>query len=239
MSDDFVSPKRKRRRCRDLRSGLSVAKELAEAHDHWAAFDLCRKLLEQADPDATGIAETTLFAANEALLCGEIEQAVRWAESQRENLDHQAEARLCLGRALAETSTPDTALSHLEYVTASGSEAHQEIMPKRNASHLRVVLDALGELQPSGETGLVDALHAAAEKVRQRALMVVVSDLFVDPKELGEAFQNRSFRWLFAGVLVIFLMVGVDQALNLYMYQYFWELNGGQILLMNVINPIG
>jgi GPH family glycoside/pentoside/hexuronide:cation symporter len=42
--------------------------------------------------------------------------------------------------------------------------------------------------------------------------------------ELGEALRNRSFRWLFAGVLVVFMMVGVDQVLNLHMNTYFWEL---------------
>ena len=57
--------------------------------------------------------------------------------------------------------------------------------------------------------------------------------------ELASAFQNRSFRWLFSGVLIVFLMVGVDAALNLYMFQYFWELTGGQILLVLVVSPIG
>ena len=36
--------------------------------------------------------------------------------------------------------------------------------------------------------------------------------------ELTEALKNRGFRWLFGGVLIVFLMVGVDGALNLYMY---------------------
>jgi Na+/melibiose symporter-like transporter len=57
--------------------------------------------------------------------------------------------------------------------------------------------------------------------------------------ETASAFQNLSFRWLFLGVLIVFMMVGVDGALNLYMYQYFWELNGQQILLLALISPIG
>ena len=36
--------------------------------------------------------------------------------------------------------------------------------------------------------------------------------------------QNRSFAWLFSGVLIVFMMVGVDSALNLHMNTYFWEL---------------
>jgi Na+/melibiose symporter-like transporter len=57
--------------------------------------------------------------------------------------------------------------------------------------------------------------------------------------EIASAFQNVSFRWLFAGVLIVFLMVGVDGALNLYMYEFFWELSGREILLLSVITPVG
>jgi Na+/melibiose symporter-like transporter len=35
--------------------------------------------------------------------------------------------------------------------------------------------------------------------------------------ELAGAFRNVSFRWLFAGVLIVFVMVGVDAALNIYL----------------------
>lgn len=58
-------------------------------------------------------------------------------------------------------------------------------------------------------------------------------------RETRAAFENQSFRWLFAGVLIVFLMVGVDGALNLYMYQYFWELTGRQILLLSILYPVG
>ena len=57
--------------------------------------------------------------------------------------------------------------------------------------------------------------------------------------EVTSAFQNVSFRWLFGGVLILFLMVGVDGALNLYMYEFFWELSGTEILILSVTPPIG
>ncbi len=76
----------------------------------------------------------------------------------------------------------------------AGQGFHNEIRPKRNAGHLRLVLDELSKIRPQGETGLVAALHEAAEKIRQRALVVVISDLFVDPAELSQAFQHLRFR---------------------------------------------
>ncbi len=58
-------------------------------------------------------------------------------------------------------------------------------------------------------------------------------------KELGLALQNRSFRWLFAGVLVVFTMVGVDSSLNLHMNTYFWELSSKANTAFFAAYPIG
>lgn len=58
-------------------------------------------------------------------------------------------------------------------------------------------------------------------------------------REAKLALGNRSFRWLFMGVIVVFLMVGVDAALNLYMNTYFWELKPGQIFQYVVALPVG
>ena len=69
----------------------------------------------------------------------------------------------------------------------------KEIPPKRNAAHLRSVLDELGNVQARGTTGLPDALHEVAGKVRQRALVVVISDLFVEPAILRGCFQHLRF----------------------------------------------
>jgi len=73
-------------------------------------------------------------------------------------------------------------------------EFHTEIRPKRNARHLRVVLDQLADIKAAGETGLADALHKAAESIRQRALIVVLSDLFIEPEILNSCFQHLRFR---------------------------------------------
>ncbi len=60
----------------------------------------------------------------------------------------------------------------------------KEIPPKRSATHLQVVLNELSAMRAVGTTGLPDALHEASEKVAQRALMVVISDLFISPSVL-------------------------------------------------------
>ena len=76
----------------------------------------------------------------------------------------------------------------------AGTTFAKEIPPKRNAAHLRHVLDQLGSAAAHGETGLPGALHEAAERIPQRAMMVIVSDLFVPPRELRSCFQHLRYR---------------------------------------------
>ena len=76
----------------------------------------------------------------------------------------------------------------------AGETFHKEIPPKRSATHLGTVLDELGAMEASGETGLVDVLHETAERVPQRALIIVISDLFIEPGTVRNCFEHLRFR---------------------------------------------
>lgn len=79
-------------------------------------------------------------------------------------------------------------------LSCAGADCQLEIPPRRSAAHLRHILDEMATMQADGDTGLPEALHAVAEKVSQRALVVIVSDLFTDTDELRKAFQHLRFR---------------------------------------------
>ena len=66
--------------------------------------------------------------------------------------------------------------------------------PTRNPAHLPAYFDVLEGAEPAGETRLGDVLHELAETIRQGALVVVVSDLFVEPEVLRGCFQHLRFR---------------------------------------------
>jgi len=70
----------------------------------------------------------------------------------------------------------------------------RNIPPKRNPTHLIALFDLLEQAKPSGETQLAPVLHELAETIRQRALIVIISDLFVEPELLGSCFQHLRFR---------------------------------------------
>src|SRR5438309_1006293 len=70
----------------------------------------------------------------------------------------------------------------------------RSLPPSRNPAHLRAFFDLLEQAQPAGETHLTSVLHELAETIRQRALLVLLSDLFVEPEQLRGCFQHLRFR---------------------------------------------
>lgn len=70
----------------------------------------------------------------------------------------------------------------------------QQIPPRRNPAHLSTIFDQLDVAKPQGETGLPEVLHELAETVRQRALVIILSDLFVEPAILRDCFEHLRFR---------------------------------------------
>ena len=70
----------------------------------------------------------------------------------------------------------------------------RSLPPKRNAAHLRLVLDMLEQARPKGSTQLATVLHELAETIRQRALIVIISDMFIEPEILRGCFQHLRFR---------------------------------------------
>jgi uncharacterized protein (DUF58 family) len=70
----------------------------------------------------------------------------------------------------------------------------RSLPPKRNPAHLMTFFDILEQIQPQDETQLVPVLHELAETIRQRALVVIISDMFVEPELLRGCFQHLRFR---------------------------------------------
>ncbi len=70
----------------------------------------------------------------------------------------------------------------------------QNVPPRRNPAHLMHVFDVLDKTTPEGPTQLVPVLHELAETIEQRALIVIVSDLFVEPEQLRGCFEHLRFR---------------------------------------------
>ena len=75
-------------------------------------------------------------------------------------------------------------------------------------------------------------LKLPATKPKRNAVVQLALDL-------AAGFTNRSFRWLFSGVLVVFVMAGANSALDLYMLEYFWELTALEMLWVLMASVLG
>ena len=80
--------------------------------------------------------------------------------------------------------------------------------------------------------------HLPASRINRESVSII-RVLHKTLSEIRLALTNHSFRWLFAGVLIVFAMVGLDNALNLHMNTYFWELQGGGNLFFFAATPVG
>jgi uncharacterized protein (DUF58 family) len=68
-----------------------------------------------------------------------------------------------------------------------------DLKPKHTPSHLRQLYKLLEEAKPTGENNLVQTLHDFAERIRQRALVIVISDFFTEPAPLLDALKHLRF----------------------------------------------
>ena len=73
------------------------------------------------------------------------------------------------------------------------SQKPTDLPARHTASHLRQLYQLLAEAKPQGESNIVQTLHDFAERIRSRALVIVVSDLFCEVPELLDAIKHLRF----------------------------------------------
>ena len=79
-------------------------------------------------------------------------------------------------------------------LTCFAEKTFLDIPARRNAAHLGNIFEGLSRLKPKGHTALAPALHALAERIPQRGLVLIFSDFFTPVEELLPCFQHLRFR---------------------------------------------
>ena len=101
----------------------------------------------------------------------------------------------------------------------------RSLPPTRNPAHLRTFFDILEQASLEGQTEIVPALHELAETIRQRALIIILSDLFVEPEQLRGCFQHLRFRK--HDVTVFHLLDPLELAFEFRRPMRFLDMEGG------------
>ena len=75
-------------------------------------------------------------------------------------------------------------------LVAFDEKIRQRIPPRSSPAHMKYILDQLERLEPGGQTRIADSLHAIAEGINRRGLVVVISDLIDDRNAVMKVFQH-------------------------------------------------
>ena len=96
-------------------------------------------------------------------------------------------------------------------------------------SHVRRILEELWNTSPGGESQIADVLHAVAEQIPRRGLVILISDLLGDKKSLIEALHHFGHR---NNELVVFhVMAEEELTFPFQSFHQFKDLEGKQELM--------
>lgn len=96
-------------------------------------------------------------------------------------------------------------------------------------SQVRRICEVLHSSEPGEETGVGEVLHEVAERVPQRGLVILISDLFDEPKKITEALHHFDFR---QHELVVFHLLAEEElSFPFRNYQRFRDLEGVEEML--------
>ncbi len=70
----------------------------------------------------------------------------------------------------------------------------QNVPARRNPAHLRTLVRHAGAREATGRNRTRAVLHELAETVRQRALIMILSDMFIEPEAMRDCFEHLRFR---------------------------------------------
>ena len=76
--------------------------------------------------------------------------------------------------------------------------------PRLTQTHIQHILGTLAELKPGGETNVAGPMHALADSLKRRGLIVLISDLLDDVEAIKSALQR--FRFQGHDIIVIHVM---------------------------------
>lgn len=96
-------------------------------------------------------------------------------------------------------------------------------------SQVRRILEVLHETKPGTDTKVADVLHAVAEKVPKRGMIVLISDLFDDPKDIIEALHHFDFRG--HELVVVHMLAEEELTFPFKSFQRFKDLEGIEEML--------
>ena len=105
------------------------------------------------------------------------------------------------------------------------------VPPKGARSHINNILKQLDKTEPSAQTDAAASFHELADRIKRRGLIIVISDLFDDPKQLLAGLKH--FRHRKHEVIVFQVLDPFERNFNYKAEARFRDMETGQLLLTN------
>lgn len=79
-------------------------------------------------------------------------------------------------------------------LTLFDSKIQKFIKPSSKSNHLNILLRTLSNINPHGETAIAPILHKIAERIHKKGLVILISDLFDDPKKTFNGLKHFKYK---------------------------------------------
>jgi uncharacterized protein (DUF58 family) len=70
----------------------------------------------------------------------------------------------------------------------------QQLPPRSSPGHLRAVIERLEQTQPAGDTDLGRTLHHIASQLKRRGLVILISDLLDEPRDIMQGLRHLRYQ---------------------------------------------
>ena len=150
-------------------------------HIDWKVWSKTDRYYIKEYETETNVAATLIVDASKSMRYGE-KSGKKWSK-----FDHAATAAAALAFLLQQQQDA------VGLVTFS-TQVDRHLPSSSHPSHMKRLLHELEQTQPDNKTDVGDVFPALAERLRNRGLVALFSDLFVDLKDLKAAFQQFRLR---------------------------------------------
>ena len=79
-------------------------------------------------------------------------------------------------------------------LTTYDTQIRKYVTPRSTDTNLKYILKELSNIKPNEQTGTARSLNEIANKIKRRGLVIVVSDLLDDPKEVMSALRHFRYK---------------------------------------------
>lgn len=148
-------------------------------HIDWKVWSKTDRLYIKEYEEETNLKCTILLDVSKSMRYGEAEQ---WSK-----FDHGATAAASLAYLLQQQQD---AVGLVTFHT----KIDKHFPPSTHPNHLKLMLHELDQLKCDNQTDVGEVFHTLAGRIGRRGMVVIVSDLFVNPAILGDALAQFRLR---------------------------------------------